>query len=82
MTDVTQEIAKYVKEKGIAITVISEKTGIPYGVLHPCLSGKRKRKLRADEFLAVCNFLEIEPMKFRWEATQCSKHYPTTKQNV
>ena len=61
--DITKAVSDYIKHKGITVTAISNATGIPYGALLPSISGKRK--LRADEFLTICDFLEIEPESFR-----------------
>jgi lambda repressor-like predicted transcriptional regulator len=60
--DVTKAVSDYVRSKGILITVLSEGTGISYNVLQPSIMGKRK--LRADEFLLICDFLEVTPDKF------------------
>lgn len=59
----TRAVAKYIREKGYSLLKMSEKTGIPYGRLYPCVSAKRS--LRADEFLAVCKFLEKNPFDFK-----------------
>lgn len=64
MDGVTQAVAKYVKDKGIAVSTISEKTGISCGVLYPSLRDEPGRKLRADEFMSICSFLDIDPWKF------------------
>ena len=60
----TKKLADYIKEKGIAITEISSTTKIPYIALWSSLSPSGTRDLRADEFLAVCLFLEKNPMDF------------------
>lgn len=62
MDVVTKAVSQYVKDKGIQVSVISENTKIPYGILHPCIAGKRN--LRAEEFLRVCDFLEVDPKRF------------------
>ncbi|MDD4715905.1 MAG: helix-turn-helix transcriptional regulator [Oscillospiraceae bacterium] len=59
----TGKIRNYVKEKGITIKAISRHTNIAPGALYSSFSGLRP--LRADEFLAVCSFLGIDPMKLR-----------------
>lgn len=64
----TKAIADYIKEKGISVKKVSDKTGIPYCVLYDSLCSKtRNRDLRADEFMAVCNFLEKDPRDFMTE---------------
>ena len=61
----TEKVAKYVADKGISIKKISERTGIPYNSLYNSLMNtRRKRELRADEFMAVCIFIGIDPMLF------------------
>lgn len=64
----TRQIARYVQDKGVKISAISRGTGIPDGILRRCLATK-DRALRADEFLSICDFLEIEPIKFRGQDT-------------
>lgn len=64
MDGITQAVARYVKEKGIAVSTISEKTGISCGALYPSLRDEPGRKLRADEFMSICSFLDIDPRKF------------------
>jgi lambda repressor-like predicted transcriptional regulator len=59
----TNALADYLKEKGIAITVVSEGTGLGYNELYRSL-GKRDRPIRGDELLIVCAFLEIDPKRF------------------
>ena len=46
--------------RGMTIRHLSEKTGVPYSALQPCLSGHRE--FRAPEFFAVCRFLGIDPI--------------------
>lgn len=60
----TKKLADYIKEKGIAITAISSTTKIPYSALWSSLSPSGTRDLRADEFLAVCLFLEKKSYGF------------------
>lgn len=62
--EITRAIASYIKEKGIAVSVISEKTGLSCGVLYPSLREKPSRKLRANEFMSICEFLDVDPWKF------------------
>lgn len=63
MDDVTAAIAKYVKEKGFQVSVISEKIGVSDNSLYNSFSGHRK--LRADEFLKLCDFFGKNPGDFR-----------------
>lgn len=58
---VTNKIADIIADKGIKIARIAEATGISYQVLQ--VSFKKKRELRADELVKVCQFLNINPME-------------------
>jgi|WetSurMetagenome_2_1015567.scaffolds.fasta_scaffold05027_16 hypothetical protein len=62
MLNITQAMAGYIKEKGIQISTISESTKIPSGKLYNSFSGTRQ--LRADEYMAICGFLEKSPFDF------------------
>lgn len=59
----TTALANYVKEKGITISSIAEKTGISVNILYRSLSDLT-RPLRFDEALAICVYLELDPMRF------------------
>ena len=61
----TKALAAFIKEKGISIKTLSEATKLSEGILYPSLGSGRGRELRADEFLAICVFLEVDPMRFR-----------------
>ncbi len=62
MFNVTREVSRYIREKGIRISAISRGTEIPDSRLYNSLSGKRP--LRADEYIAICGFLEKDPKYF------------------
>ena len=65
MSLVTTRIAKYVSDRGINITKISEMTGLEYGVIYDSLGPRgRGRDLRDDELIKICTFLEVNPMDF------------------
>lgn len=64
-SDPSVKLGSIVKEKGISIRKISEATGVPYSALQPSFKGNRQ--LRADEFFAVCAYLDIEPNFFKFE---------------
>jgi lambda repressor-like predicted transcriptional regulator len=59
-------MAVYVKEKGINLSVMSRSTGIGYNALYASLSKLdiSTRELRADEFMLICNFLDVDPKLF------------------
>lgn len=63
MDTATQKLVDYVKNRGVSISAISAGTGISRHKIYPSFSGERP--LRADEFLAVCSFLRMNPMDFR-----------------
>lgn len=60
---IEEKVAAEVKRRGIKVTAMAEATNISYSILQPCL--KSRRPLRADEFLAVCDFLSVDPRIFK-----------------
>nr|WP_300785014.1 helix-turn-helix transcriptional regulator [uncultured Acetatifactor sp.] len=61
----TTNVSAYIKKMGITLTKVSKDTGIPYRALYDSLSNKdRGRDLKAKEFIAVCEFLGVDPMDF------------------
>lgn len=60
MDDVTKEIAKYISKKQLSITDIEEKLRIP----RRKLTVDTNDKLTAQEFLALCLYLEIRPEEY------------------
>ena len=60
----TRELSEYLNQRGIAISAIQKGTGLPRQILYTSLGKNGKRELRADEFLQICVFIEIDPMKF------------------
>lgn len=66
----TKKMASYIKAKGVSIKAIAAATKLSTGVLYPSLqvrSARRTRPLRVDEFLAICAFLEVDPLEFKTE---------------
>lgn len=60
-----ENVSKYVKDKGIALSVMARKTGIPYMSLYDSLmNGRKKRQLRGAELIRVCKFLCVDPRDF------------------
>lgn len=57
----TRRVSEYIEEKGLNIMNLSRKTGVPYGILQRSVV-RRERDLRADEFLKICEFLQIDPL--------------------
>lgn len=65
MSVVTDRVSDYVRKRGINISKMARDTGIQYMTLYDSLANQeRKRKLRDDEFLAICNFLGVDPRIF------------------
>ena len=63
--NVTKNLADYIRNKGIAISVIARSTGLPYQPLYDSLANKsRERSLSADEAVLICKFLEKDLMEF------------------
>jgi hypothetical protein len=63
----TKAIADYIKQEGIQIKVISQKTNISDNILDMSLNNL-VRPLRANEFLAICAFLDKNPIAFKRDA--------------
>lgn len=66
-SSVTKKLAQYIQDKGVSLQRMSEATGLPYNALQISLgksSEGRTRNLRDYEFLTVCQFLEVDPMRF------------------
>lgn len=68
----TELLSKYIKERGFSLKAISNATGLAPGILYPSLGTNVRRPLRADEFLSICAYLQVDPMKF----------YPKSKEVV
>lgn len=60
----TKMIARYIKEKDISIDVISRSTDISRNILH-CSLIEMGRPLRTSEFLAICDFFNMNPSDFK-----------------
>ena len=62
---VEELLASVIKERGIKLSTIAERTEIPYQILYDSLFNKKKnRELRSSELIAVCAFLDVSPMEF------------------
>lgn len=59
----TGKMADFIQEKGISLTSLAENTQITYNALYASL-GSRRRPLKADELLIICDFLELDPRRF------------------
>lgn len=62
---VEEYLSAIIKERGIKLSAIAEKTEIPYQTLYDSLFNKKKsRELRSSELIAICVFLDVSPMEF------------------
>ncbi len=62
---VTENLARYTKDKAVNLSAMSRATGISYTCLYASLGEKgRNRPLSVDEALLVCKFLEVDPRDF------------------
>ena len=59
---VAENISSYIVDKGINQTLLAKNIGIPQQSLNKVVN--KKRSLTADEFAAICKFLEIPPEHF------------------
>lgn len=66
--NVTSTIKQYITDNGIKQNFVAEKAGISAELLRRSLDGKRK--MQADEFLAVCNVLSLDFDYFRKSDSQ------------
>lgn len=66
MSTVTENVKKYVANRGINLSFLASKIGHSYDAIHASLGNLqgRNRDLRDDEFLDICKFLEVDPMMF------------------
>lgn len=71
MDKITKAVSAYIKEQGIPISTLSAKIGISYGILQPCVSGRRN--LRASEFMRICNYFHADPRSFATEEIRTQK---------
>ena len=60
-----ENLSKCIDDKGIALTVVSRRTGISYMALYDSLKNKsKKRDIKWKELGKLCKFLDIDPMEF------------------
>ena len=60
---INERLSVYVSENGIKQVYIAQKTGLTPDTVSKMLNGSRR--IRADEFLLICNALNIDPNVFR-----------------
>ncbi len=59
---IVENLAKYVKEKGVKQSVIADAVGMSPVAMSETLMGRRK--LGAEEYVNICNFLEVPYDRF------------------
>lgn len=60
-----ENISKCIEDRGIALTVVSRRTGLPYMSLYDSLRNKSKnREIKGKELVKLCKFLDIDPRDF------------------
>ena len=63
-------ISKCIEDRGIALTVVSRRTGISYMALYDSLKNKaKKREIRGKELVKLCKFLDIDSRELVEETT-------------
>lgn len=60
---INERLNVYVSENGIKQVYIAKKTGLSPDIVSKMLNGNRR--ILADEFLLICNALNIDPNIFR-----------------
>lgn len=60
---INEKLCRYIEENGIKQSYLAQKTGLSVDVISKTLNGNRR--LLADEFLAICETLKIDPNIFR-----------------
>lgn len=64
---VANNIAEYIREKGIKQSAIAEYLGIKQQTMSDIINGNRN--LKADEYIDICDFLEVPYDKFVSKST-------------
>ena len=60
----TKLLSQYLRLKGYSLKSVKIGTGLPENTIYPALGKNSRRALRADEFLLICKFLQVDPMSF------------------
>lgn len=55
-------IKTYIQEEGLKFSAIAERIGIPLNTFSAMMNGKRK--INADEYVAICRALNVPLEKF------------------
>ena len=57
-----KKLAETIETKGISVRSIATRTGIDDQILYRCF--RAEQRLKADEFLAICKVIEVDPRDF------------------
>lgn len=57
-----EKIKNYIQEEGLKLSKIAERVGIPLSTFSAMLNGKRR--ITADEFIAICKALNVPLEQF------------------
>lgn len=60
--EIEKKLAETIEAKGISVRSIATRAGIDEQILYRCL--RAEQRLKADEFLAICKVIEIDPKDF------------------
>lgn len=60
--EIEKRLNQTIEEKGISVRSIATRAGLDEQVLYRCL--RAEQRLKADEFLAVCQVIEVNPADF------------------
>ena len=65
MRTIEEKVSAHVRKMGVNLSKMSRDTKIPYVSLYNSLfNSESDRELRAKEYVAICKFLEKDPMGF------------------
>lgn len=58
-----ESLSKCIDDRGVALTVVSRRTGLSYTALYDSLKNKSKnREIKGKELVKLCRFLDVDPM--------------------
>lgn len=60
--ELEKKLADTIDEKGISVRSIATRAGIDEQILYRCL--RAEQRLKADEFLAICKVIDVDPREF------------------
>lgn len=60
--EIEKKLNQMIAEKGISIRSIATRAGMDEQILYRCLRGEQR--LKANEFLAICKVIDVDPREF------------------